>query len=319
MATFRKRGKKIYAEISVHGRRKSKSFDTKTEAKIWAAEAERLLRIETEKGIDTTLTVEDMLKRYQAEVSPQKKGARWESIRIDLLLRDKLSEEKLSEIKPTHIADWRDRRLKDVKSSTVNRELNLLSNAFQVARKEWHWIEASPVTDVKRPKDPPHRDRRITDEEIEMMCVALGFNGEIVTKSSRVGAAFLFAIETAMRRSEICGIKRESIQGRVAHLPKTKNGQARQVPLSKRALELLEIVDYDFGLQPDQLTALFNRATKKTPIKNLTFHDTRHEAITRLAKKVDVLDLARIVGHRDIKMLMTYYNKSAEDIADELD
>jgi len=57
----------------------------------------------------------------------------------------------------------------------------------------------------------------------------------------------------------------------------------------------------------------------KTKIKDLTFHDTRHEAITRLAKKLDVLDLARMVGHRDIKQLLTYYNKSAKEIASQLD
>lgn len=52
---------------------------------------------------------------------------------------------------------------------------------------------------------------------------------------------------------------------------------------------------------------------------DLTCHDTRHEAITRLAAKMNVLSLARIVGHRDIKMLMIYYNKSAEDLAKQLD
>jgi hypothetical protein len=56
----------------------------------------------------------------------------------------------------------------------------------------------------------------------------------------------------------------------------------------------------------------------KTAIAALTFHHTRHEAITRLAKHYSVLNLARIVGHRDIKQLMTYYNRTASDIAKEM-
>jgi hypothetical protein len=42
-------------------------------------------------------------------------------------------------------------------------------------------------------------------------------------------------------------------------------------------------------------------------------------AITRLAKKLDVLDLARMVGHRDLKQLLVYYNESPNTIAERLD
>lgn len=74
-----------------------------------------------------------------------------------------------------------------------------------------------------------------------------------------------------------------------------------------------------FGLNESQVDALFRKAKGLAGITDLHFHDTRHTAITRLAKKVPVLDLARMVGHRDIKMLMVYYNESAEDIARRLD
>jgi integrase len=56
-------------------------------------------------------------------------------------------------------------------------------------------------------------------------------------------------------------------------------------------------------------------ARERAGIEGLTFHDTRHEAITRLAAKLNVLDLARMVGHRDIKQLQVYYNAPAEEIA----
>ncbi|WP_282433170.1 tyrosine-type recombinase/integrase [Massilia oculi] len=69
---------------------------------------------------------------------------------------------------------------------------------------------------------------------------------------------------------------------------------------------------------PAILDALFRKAKKAAGIEGLTFHDTRHEAITRLAQKLDVLDLARMVGHTNINQLRTYYNPTAEDIASRL-
>jgi len=67
-----------------------------------------------------------------------------------------------------------------------------------------------------------------------------------------------------------------------------------------------------------QRDALFRKAVGRAGIQDLHFHDSRHEAITRLSKKMDVLDLARTVGTRDLKTLMTYYERSAADLAKQL-
>ena len=67
------------------------------------------------------------------------------------------------------------------------------------------------------------------------------------------------------------------------------------------------------------MDALFRKYRDKAGIDNLHFHDTRHEAVTRLAKKLDVLDLARMIGHRNLKTLMVYYNATAEELAQKLD
>ena len=42
---------------------------------------------------------------------------------------------------------------------------------------------------------------------------------------------------------------------------------------------------------------------------------TEHDAITRLAQRLNVLQLARMVGHRDIRSLQVYYNETAESMA----
>jgi integrase len=239
----------------------------------------------------------------------------------------------MSEVNASHIAAWRDARLKDwngrkvdeveqrISGSTVNREMNLLSNVFTIARKEWKWISESPTSDAKRPKESEPRFRRITPAEIDEMCVALGWcERPPVTKQQSVAAAFLFAIETAMRAGEICWLHAGAVTGRVVHLPPevTKNGTFRDVPLSPRALAILKLCPDGFGITTATLDAMFRKYRNKTTITGLTFHDTRHEAITRLAKKLHVLDLARMTGHKDIKKLMIYYNEAAEDIADKL-
>lgn len=130
-----------------------------------------------------------------------------------------------------------------------------------------------------------------------------------------------------MRAGEITSLTREDIdlEKRTAHLKMTKNGDERTVPLSERAIKILNNLPKlnnskapIFQLSAGSLSAIFRTHRNKTPIQNLTFHDTRHEATTRLAKKFHVLDLARITGHKNINELLTYYDKSAEDMAKEL-
>lgn len=129
-----------------------------------------------------------------------------------------------------------------------------------------------------------------------------------------------------MRANEICKLQRAWINGNVAHLPAAanKNRQKRDVPLSKRALELLGLlpqVDADpvFGLTEGSLDALFRKAKTRACITELHFHDTRQRRSPGLSKKLDVLALARMVGHRDLRMLQVYYNESAAELAARLD
>ena len=101
----------------------------------------------------------------------------------------------------------------------------------------------NPMQGLRRPKNPRARNRRITDGEIDALCFILGYREdiELTLKREFVAVAFLFAIETAMRASEICSLTRSNInfKSQVAHLEKSKNGDARDVPLSDRAIELI--------------------------------------------------------------------------------
>ena len=183
-------------------------------------------------------------------------------------------------------------------------------------------ISGNPISDVRRPQEPPARTRLPSAEEIERLRHVAG---EDLTKAQgRAWHAFLFACETAMRAGEIVGLawERIDLEKRVAHLPQTKNGYAREVPLSSEAVRLHKALpesDPAFGLTSVQLDAIWRKVRDKAAADGLRFHDSRGEALTRLARKVDVLTLARISGHRDVNLLLrVYYRETSADIAKRL-
>ena len=326
MASVRKRGKKWVAEVYKAGVRKSKSFDTKGQASAWAAQFEAEVSA-TKRGDAPDKTFGDLLSRYADEVSVKKRGERWERIRITAFLTEPIANVRLSDLRSADFTEWRDARLKKVSASTVSREMALLSHACLIAVKEWNWLRESPMTHVSRPKSPPPRDRLISTDEIERILLAAGYDYDKApeSKTARVAAVFLFAIETAMRAGEIIDLEWNDIdlEKRVARLTRTKNGTNRNVPLSTEATRILNQLPREsalaFNLNSASLDALFRKLKDRVLIEDLHFHDTRHEAITRLAKKLPVLDLARMTGHKDLRMLMIYYNEPAEEIAKRLD
>jgi len=334
MASFQKVAKGWRVQIAIKGQRDSRIFPNKLLATEWAAHREADLRSIDNRQGSKTHTIGDVLDDYQRKISPTKRGARWEKLRLDLIGRKEVEGSRFRDIllvnlRPAHIAAWRDARLRDgVAGSSVSREMSLLSHALQVARTEWGWLVTDPMKEVRRPPDNPPRERLVPQAEIEAVLIALGYieGMPVVRASQRVAVAFLFALETAMRSGEILGLTSFTVdfERRVARLPLTKNGLAREVPLSTRAIELLRMLPAVnegaplFSLVPASRDALFRKARNKACIADLTFHDTRHEAITRLAKKLQPLDLARMTGHTNLQELMTYYNESASSIAQRL-
>lgn len=320
MASIRRTKTGYRAEIARQGVRKSKVFATRKQAKDWAARVE--YEILNGDQIAAQMTLGEVFDRYAREVSPKKRGARWETIRLEKLGRDKIAGVRLEALAAADFADWRDRRMREVAPGSVIREMQLMSAVLNAARKEWGLIAKNPLADVSRPRKPPARDRLPTEAEIERMQHVAG--DDLALATARAFHAFLFACETAMRAGEIVGLRRGNVDlgRRVAHLEHTKNGRPRDVPLSSKAVAMIEALpdaDPVFGLRSDQLDALFRKIRDKAGVNGLRFHDSRHAAITRLSTKLDVLALAKMVGHTDIKMLMTYYDESAESLAKRLD
>lgn len=308
------------AEVARKGTRRSKVFSSKSAAKEWAAREEYLILHSDEIAAQGTLG--EAMDRYARERSPAKRGARWEIIRLEKLGKDEIAAIKMADLKASDFADWRDRRLKEVAPASVIREMQILSSVMNVCVKEWGLIGFNPLSDVRRPSKAPPRDRLVADKELERLALSAG--DDLSNATARAFHAFLFALETGMRAGEIIGLTwtRVDLDKRVARLDLTKNGTSRSVPLSSEAVRLLKALpeaDPIFALTSQQLDILWRKVRDRAGVDGLTFHDSRHAAITRLSKKLDVLALARMVGHRDLRMLQSYYNETAEELAKRLD
>lgn len=332
MATYVKTKRGWQAQVSrkVNGKsvRKAKNFKSKREAQLWAAETEASL---TPEGASKE-ALENVFLRYGDERSRFKRGSRWEIIRLKRFAGQDaagkpLGEYQIGEIETQHIVAWRDARLREVMPATVRREMNLLKHVFSTATNEWKLIDKNPMATVKSPPDSRRRKRRVYPHEIDALSEALDLDVFPWESEKQItGAAFLFAIETAMRVGEILGIQNRHVTGMVVHLPETKTDEPRDVPLSYRALEILKEVrgkrtkptDRPFNIDAASRDSRFRLACKAAGITDLHFHDTRHEGITRLAKRLDILDLARTVGHNNLNQLLTYYEASPEELADRI-
>jgi integrase len=341
------------AAVKVGNQRATKTFTTRADAVKWAGDKETELRgiranlstaarphgntAPAQSGALASRTLGDLLQRYSLEESPKKEGSKWEVIRINLLLKDPVSAVPLSQLTAADLADWRDRRggfkpshRKPVKPGSVRRELVILSSALNTAVREWGWIVANPIAGIKWPETPESRDRRITSDEFARIRHTCGYSEKELPGTVRACAyaAFLFAVETAMRQGEIARLKWVDVdfKTKVAKVRKGKSRAARRdVPLSTEAVRILEqmkplksMAPTIFQISADQMSNNFAAAVEDAVVEDLTFHDSRHEAITRLAQKIEVLALARLVGHRDLKQLMVYYNETAEHLATKL-
>lgn len=319
-------------QVYVKGLRDSKVCRTQRAAKAWAASRELELQSESEKTPAQRYTVAQMLARYGEQVSPQKGGARAEQLRLTAFIRDfpDLAALPLAEFKTPQLAQWRDARLNRVSSAAVNRDINLLRNAFSIARQEWHWMEHNPFEGFRIPPEAAPRTRRVDPwKEVRPIVRFLGYRSGMTpeTKSQEVALAFMVALRSAMRVGEILSLGKKTLdmQKRVAtvrHKMEYLTGKPRQVPLTRSATRLLRPVAdriHCFSVKPDSLDALFRKAKRALKIDDLHFHDSRAEALTRLSRKVDVMTLAKISGHKDLRLLQeVYYRESAEDIAARL-
>jgi integrase len=260
----------------------------------------------------------EALERYGREISAGKKGADRERRRIRLLSRQPFAALPLAALRGTDLAKWRDEQQGSRSSATVRLDLALLSHMYTIARKEWGmgYLD-NPVRAIRLPKPSRERDRRLEfGEEERLLAAASAIHPELAP-------IITLAIETGMRRGEICGAMRAWIRGQVLTLPDSKNGKARGVPLSSRAMAAMASLPSRLdgritGMLPDYISKGFLAACRASGIEKMRFHDLRREATSRLFERgLSVMEVSAITG-LSLVMLRRYTNLQAEDLARRL-
>lgn len=277
------------------------------------------------------MTVREALDRYRTRISILKKGYAQEKYRIEQISRSFLGGKIVRQVTSVEIATYRDQRLQEINprtkrllaTSTVRLEMSLLSNFFDIGRIEWGICDSNPVANVRKPKCPPGRDRRLTAREerhIFRYCHA--------HTNPHLYSIVVLALETAMRQGEILNLHWEhlNLKTRIAHLPDTKNGTKRDVPLSVKARDVIIRLGVQskgkvFGYTAEGLKSTWRFMLKKLDIQDLHFHDLRHEAISRLFElgSLDIMEVAAISGHKSLAMLKRYTHLKAQRLVRKLE
>lgn len=330
MATLRKRSGKWQVQVRKDGHNLSKTFHLREDAQRWAREQERLIDLgealpSVPKEGDS-LTLGELLGRYRSEVTPRKRSAVPESYLLRSIQRHTIAELKVSSVTQVSVGDYRDYRLTQVSPSTVRRELAILQHAFNVARKEWG-IPLPDLREVSKPTPAKARERRLTEDDLKSLSEAFRQCSNPIVKP-----AFLFALATGMRRGEVLSLRWSHIdpQANTAFLPLTKNGSSRSVPLSPMALQALRLLPETkgnhkalngpvFPISANALRLSWERLKRRAGVKDLRFHDLRHEAISRFFELgLSVPEVSLISGHKDPRMLFRYTHLRAADVATKL-
>jgi integrase len=269
---------------------------------------------------------------YRVRVSILKKGFAQEAFRLQQLQRSDLGALVMDEVTSVDIASYRDARLAQlnpktltpISPATVRLELSLLSNIFEVARIEWGFCSGTnPCRDVRKPKVPPGRARRLTpreDRQIQRYAYS--------SANAELFSIVVLALETCMRQGEILNLEWQhvNLRSRIVHLPETKNGSPRDVPLTTDAVEAFTRLGVKqsgrvFHYTPAGIKSTWRYMLSRLGIEDLHFHDLRHEAISRLFERgtLDMLEIAAISGHKSLSMLKRYTHLRATRLVRKLD
>jgi integrase len=316
VAYLRKHRQGWRAEVERQGIRKTAVWPTRAAAKAWAEKVEA--EIAAGKIVDGR-TFTEAADRYLREVMPRKRGATRETFRLKAIM-EHFGSRPLAELDAPDMAGWRDKRLAEVSTWSVLREAGILKSLLRIARDEWRWMEQDPFKGVRMPKDPPPRHQRWGWREIRRVLRFLGYQRGRApsTKYQEVALAFVIALSTALRAGEVLQVAPSRIRNGALALESTKTEGYVRVPLTRRGARYCGLID-KWSIDGASLDALFRKAMAAALVDDLRFHDTRASALTWLARKVDVLTLARISRHKDLRILQNVYvRETAEEIAKRL-
>jgi integrase len=328
MAAINKRGDYWRAQVRRKGHPpKAASFDTKAQAETWARsienEMDRGVYIDRSEAERTTLL--EAIERYEKETIARKGYPGQELQRTKHWKAQPLAKRYLATLRGVDFAKYRDSRMDGGRAAaTVRQELQVVSHLFETARKEWGMEGLlNPLKNIRKPSASNERDRRLEPGEFERLSAELGRRGNPYALP-----AFELAIETSLRQGMLMALRWEWIDfnARAIRIPIAFRRQANKgvpaaLPLSSRAISVLQAMPRAInGKVFDTTTAAIVMIWKKSRlalgIKDLRWHDLRHEAASRFSERgLHPLQIAAVTGHKNLNMLRRYTHLKVEDLA----
>jgi integrase len=233
-------------------------------------------------------------------------------------LREAFGNLFLKDVTADKVTTYIENKLSDgLKPATVRHHLMMLKHTFTMAVK-WGLLPSNSLRDVHLPvKVNNARLRYLSPEEIDRL---------LAVCPTHLKRLVLTALHAGMRKTEILTLRWEQVnlEQRFVLLLDTKNGESRGVPLTETiggVLREIRSEQEQAGLSspwvfPNPLTGKPYRhdiktawytALKKTEITDFRFHDLRHTCASYLRMQgVDLLTIAEILGHKDLKMTRRY-------------
>jgi integrase len=321
----------------------SKTFDKKADAVAWVNDMESDIH-HGKFVFDTGAKVEKAFWGYaDAKITGNEEKRRSDLVRLNRLIRDaNFMVVSCAELNQLHLRAWMDERLEKVSRSSVRREFVLISAAIRYGARHMELpFDLEILNKVERPAEHPPRNRNVSQAEIRGLWDKLpGVVGKTI--KSYIPAVFEFCCETALRKGEALALTRGDVHEEDGlmwvRVHMSKNGRGRDVPLSPRAVEIYQMLPVKVGpklpeetdkeyatrvaqeplfpIRSGTLDTLFRKAVRELGYDDLHFHDSRHQATLQLSKKLTVMDLAKVTGHLDVRVLTSvYYQPSGADLA----
>ncbi len=328
MPSIQKTPKGYRVQVYVKGQRDSATFPNKKEAQLWAAQKEIEFQAVAKGKASSITTTKQAFEKYRDEITPTHKGHRWEYLRLEKMSRE-FPVVMLDKLTSDHVIQWKNARLGSVGESSVLREMKLLNSVFEQCKsKEWKLLVNNPCDGVQRPKESAHRTRLISSKERKAVLRALGFPRRELPRNA-VAYAFLLALATGMRQGELAAITWDKANPNYITVAGKSMEKLflRDVPLSPMAKCIIERMrGYHqtsvFNLSAGSIDTHFRNAKVRAGLKDagFTFHDARHTAATRIGRsgKLQLLELCKMMGWKDPKMAMIYFNPTGDDLAGKL-
>lgn len=313
MASIRFRNSKYQVLVRMNGISTSKTFSKKVHAQKWAKSTEVAIESgQYQKALPITLGEALVIYRDKRISSDKRSHAHVKNAIQGLgdIRADQLGSHRL--------VQYRNQRLKTHSAQTVKHEISMVLRSLRWLRDEEGYDDIK-IPSIKMPQIPKGRARRLKPLEFEKLLKAL-------SNTDEVAMIVKLAIETGMRRSEIINMDWADINftNNTLHIPTTKTNSPRTIPLTVAAREILSnrprnITGSIFAVQRDSVSQAFRRACDRAGIEGLRFHDLRHEAISRFFEMgLNVMEVASISGHKDLRMLQRYTHLRAEDLVKKL-